>query len=67
MLEVKYLYDCTFVGGGPTSVKAYKYISNPVYFGRDYYRNLVFEFLYGVPNRVERSKIFKVVPVRGEV
>ena len=67
MLDVKYLYEFTCVVGGPTSVKAYKYIGKPMYFRCDYYRNLLFELLYGDQHRIQRSKIFKVVPVRGEV
>lgn len=68
MLELKYLYECTYVAGVPTNVKAYnKYTRNPIYFKRDYYRNVAFELLYGYQHTVERSKIFEVVPVRGEI
>lgn len=67
MLELKYLYKLTYVAGGPATFKASKYIGNPVYFECEYYRNLVFELLYGYQHTIERSKPFKVVPVRGEV
>lgn len=67
MLEVKYLYKLTYVAGRPTSFKASKHIGNPVYFECEYYRNLLFEMSYGDHCLIERSKIFKVVPVRGEI
>ena len=66
MLEVKYLYELTYGAGGSTTFKASKYIGNPMYFRCDYYRNLLFELLYGDQHRIQRSKIFKVVPMRGE-
>ena len=64
MLDTKYLYKLTYVNGWQTNFKASKYIGNPIHFKRDYYRNLVFELLYGDHCLIERSKIFKVVPVR---
>lgn len=67
MLEAKYLYEFTCLVGGPTSVKAHKYIGNPMYFRCDYYRNILFELLYGDQHRIQRSTIFKVVPMMGEV
>lgn len=63
MLEAKYLYECTYVAGEPTSVKPHKYMRKPIYFKRNYYRNLLFELLYGDQHTIERSKPFKVVPV----
>ena len=67
MLDVKYLYKLTYVAGGPTNFKAPKYIGNPIYFECEYYRNLLFEMSYGKHFFTARSKIFKVVPMRGEV
>ena len=61
MLEIKYLYDVTYLVKGPTRIKASKYIGNPVYFKCDYYRNFLFELLYDNNHMIERSKIFKVV------
>ena len=67
MLDVKYLYKLTYVNGGPTSFKASKHIGNPVYFECEYYRNLLFEMLYGDSCYIERFKTFKVVPIRGGI
>ena len=67
MLEVKYLYEFTCVAGGPTSVKASKYIGNPVYYKCEYFHKLLFEMLYGDHRLIGRNKTFKVVPVRGGI
>ena len=66
MLELKYPYALTYVAGGPTMTKTSKYIGNPVYFKRNYFFNLLFKMSYGDHRLIERSKIFKVVPIRGE-
>ena len=67
MLDVKYLYKLTYANGEPTSFKASKYIGNPIYFECKYYSNLLFEMLYGDNLFQESSKIFKVVPLKGEI
>ena len=67
MLEAKYVYKFTSVAKGPTRTKTSKYIGNPVSFEYEYHRDQLFELLYGDPFMVERIKIFKVVPVRGEI
>ena len=67
MLEVKYLYELTCVAGVASGVKASKYIGKPMYFRCGYYCNILFELLYGDQHRIQRSKIFKVVPVRGGI
>jgi hypothetical protein len=67
MLEVKYLYELTYGAGGSTTFKASKYIGNPVYFKCEYYSNILFEMLYDNHCLIGRSKIFKVVPMRGRI
>ena len=67
MLEVKYLYKLTAIVKGPARIKAFKYIGNPLSFEYEYHRDQLFELLYCDPVMVERIKILKVVPVRGEI
>ena len=66
MLDTKYLYELTYVAGGPTIFKASKYIGNPVHYKCEYYRKLLFEMLYGDHCLMERVKTFKVVLERDE-
>ena len=66
MLEIKYLYDVTYLAKGPIRIKASKYIGNPVYFERDYNIDRLFCLLYSRPYIAASMRTFKVVPVGNE-
>ena len=67
MLEVKYLYKLTYVNGVPNSITTAEYLMEPICSKRNFLCVTLFEMAYGDRCLIERSKIFKVVPMRGEV
>lgn len=67
MLEVKHLYKFTSVAEDPTLFETYGYIGNLSTFEYKYHRDQLLELLYGDNVTIERIKIFKIVPIRGEV
>ncbi len=67
MLDTKYLYECTFVPRVQTSITTSEYLGEPICLESDFFCDILFEFLYGVSHTVERIKIFKVAPIRGEL
>ena len=66
MLDVKYLYKLTYVNRVPNSIIP-EYLMEPICIKRDFLCVTLFEMAYGDRCLTERSRIFKVAPVRGEI
>ena len=67
MLDVKYLYKLTYVARVPNNITTSEYLMEPICFEPDFLCVTLFEMAYGDRCLTERSKIFKVVPVRGGI
>ena len=66
MLNAKHIYKITFESRRMTIFKVSKYIGKPTFYKHEDC-SILFELLYGDPYMIEKIKIFKVVPMRGEV
>ena len=66
MLDVKYTYKFTYVARVPNSITTSEYLMKPICFESDFFCDTLFGLLYGDHHIIERSKIFKVAPLRGE-
>ena len=66
MLNTKYIYKFTYVARVPNSITTSEYLMEPICFETDFFCDTLFEMSYGAHLFTERSKIFKVAPIRGE-